>query len=363
MPEITKRVLPGIRPIQKNRPVTVAPTQTQVEPPPPPFIPDPARYGRMLYRRCGASGLKLPAISLGAWETFGGYRGADLSQQCIRGAFNLGINHFDLANNYGQPPGNAETIVGKILADLPRDEIVVSTKAGFYMWPGPYGQGSSRKALLASLDQSLRRLGMDYVDIFYSHRHDPETPLEETLGALDQAVRSGKALYAGLSNYSGKLLEEAVGLARHFRSTSIVVEQSSYSLLNRKVEGDLLPSANHTGTGVVAFSPLAQGLLSEKYLQGLPESSRAAKIWTPEQRERITPALRDAINKLNAIARGRGQTLPQMAIAWILRRPEITTVLIGASEMQQITENVGALQKLTFSPEELQQIDAITLPR
>lgn len=314
----------------------------------------------MPYRRCGVSGLKLPAIALGAWETFGGYRGPEIARQCIFGAFNLGINHFDLANNYGQPPGQAETIVGQILAALPRDEVIVSTKAGFYMWPGPYGQGSSRKSLLASIDRSLQRLGLDYVDIFYSHRHDPEVPLEETLGALDQIVRSGKALYAGLSNYSGKFLEEAVGIVRHLNLAPIVVEQSSYSLLNRKIESDLLPSVQHTSTGIVAFSPLAQGLLSDKYLTGFPEGSRAAKIWTQEQRERITPVLREVIGRLNHIAKTRGQTLPQMAIAWILRRPEITTVLIGASDLNQITENVRALEKLQFSAEELQQIDAIS---
>jgi len=325
-------------------------------------VADPSRYGRMPYRRCGSSGLKLPALALGAWETFGGYRGPDIARQCILGAFNLGINHFDLANNYGQPPGQAETVVGKIISELPRDEIIISSKAGFYMWPGPYGQGSSRKSLLASVDQSLQRLGLQYVDIFYSHRHDPETPLEETLGALEQIVRSGKALYGGLSNYSGKLLEEAIGLIRQLNWTPIIVEQSNYSLLNRRIEFDLLPSAQQTGTGVVAFSPLAQGLLSEKYLNGFPAGSRAAKIWTEEQRERITPVLRDIVGRLNNIARNRGQTLPQMAIAWILRRPEITTVLVGASDMQQVVENVKALEKLQFSSEELQQIDAICPP-
>jgi L-glyceraldehyde 3-phosphate reductase len=322
-------------------------------------VPEPARYERMLYRRCGSSGLKLPAISLGAWETFGGYRGPEIARQCIFGAFNLGITHFDLANNYGHPPGQAESVVGRILADMPRAELIVSTKAGFYMWPGPYGQGSSRKSLLASIDQSLQRLGLDYVDIFYSHRHDPETPLEETLGALDQIVRSGKALYAGLSNYSGKLLEEAVGLTRHFHLTPILVEQSSYSLLNRRIESDLLMSSRHAGTGVVAFSPLAQGLLSEKYLQGFPAESRARQTWTPEQRARITPAFLERIRKLNTVAHARGQTLPQMAIAWILRRPEITSVLIGASDIHQIAENVRALENLQFAPHELQQLDAL----
>ena len=323
------------------------------------FTPEPTRYGRMLYRRCGSSGLKLPAISLGAWETFGGYRGPEIVRECIFGAFNLGITHFDLANNYGYPPGQAETVVGQVIAELPRDELIVSTKAGFYMWPGPYGEGSSRKSLLASIDQSLERLGLDYVDIFYSHRHDPETPLEETLGALDQVVRSGKAFYAGLSNYSGKLLEEAVRLTRQLGMTPSLVEQSSYNLLNRRVESDLFPSVRHAGTGVIAFSPLAQGVLSEKYLETFPEESRAAKIWTQEQRERITPDLRTSIRRLNEIAKSRGQTLPQMAIAWILRCPEITSVLIGASEMSQIAENVAALEKLQFSEDELRQIDAI----
>ena len=350
MPEFVKRTLPGVKPIQRDRGEAPA------------FVPDPERYRRMPYRRCGNSGLKLPAIALGAWETFGGYRGPEIARQCVLGAFNLGINYFDLANNYGYPPGQAETVVGKILTELPRDELIISSKAGFLMWPGPYGQGSSRKSLLASVDQSLQRLGLDYVDIFYSHRHDPETPLEETLGALDQIVRSGKALYAGLSNYSGNLLEESVRLARQFNWAPIVVEQSNYSLLNRRIETDLLPVVQAAGTGVVAFSPLAQGFLSEKYVQGIPDDSRAAKIWTPEQRERITPVLRNVIEKLVELARARGQTLPQMAIAWILRKPEITTVLIGASDMQQIAENVNSLEKLQFSSEEVQAIDAICPP-
>ncbi len=347
MPEITRRVPPGVRPIQRDRSGASQ------------FSPDPVRYDQMPYRRCGVSGLKFPAISLGAWETFGGYRGPETSRACLFGAFNLGITHFDLANNYGRPPGQAEIVVGKILADMPRDELIVSTKAGFFMWAGPYGQGSSRKSLLASIDQSLHRLGLEYVDIFYSHRHDPETPLEETLAALDQIVRSGKALYAGLSNYSGKLLEEAVGLTRHFELAPIIAEQSSYSLFNRKIESELLPSVPHAGAGVIAFSPLAQGLLSEKYLDGFPDGSRATKTWTPEQRNVVTPALRERIRKLSAIAEARGQTLPQMAIAWVLRRPEITSVLIGASNLDQIKENVRALENLHFSWEELHHLDAL----
>ena len=312
----------------------------------------------MPYRKCGISGLKLPAISLGAWETFGGYRGPEVARACIHRAFNLGINHFDLANNYGRPPGQAETVVGRVLADLPRHEVVVSTKAGFLMWPGPYGEGCSRKALGDSLDQSLQRLGLDHVDIFYAHRFDPETPLEETLGALDQFVRAGKALYVGVSNYSGQQLEEAAGLARHAHFAPITVEQSSYSLLNRRIESGLLGSARQVGAGVIAFSPLAQGLLSEKYLTGFPEESRAIKMWSAEQREKLTPVLWEKIRRLNDIARLRGQTLPQMALAWVLRQPEITSALIGASDVSQIDENIKALDNLAFSPEELRQIDA-----
>jgi L-glyceraldehyde 3-phosphate reductase len=323
------------------------------------FSAEPNRYDCMPYRRCGVSGLELPAISLGAWETFGGYRGPEMARECIFGAFNLGITHFDLANNYGRPPGRAETVVGQIIREMPRDELIISTKAGFLMWPGPYGQGCSRKSLLASVDQSLQRLGLDYVDIFYAHRMDAETPLEETLGALDQIVRNGKALYAGLSNYSAKLLEEAINLANKTRLAPIIVEQSSYSLLNRRIESELLSCARQFGAGVVAFSPLAQGLLSEKYFNGFPDESRAAKMWTPEQRAIVGPAVMERVAKLNEIAKARGQTLPQMAIAWLLRRPEITSVLTGASRVEQIKENVRALENLQFSPEELSNIDQL----
>jgi L-glyceraldehyde 3-phosphate reductase len=323
------------------------------------FSAEPNRYAGMPYRPCGVSGLKLPAISLGAWETFGGYRGPEVARDCIFGAFNLGITHFDLANNYGRPPGRAETVVGQILSEMPRDELIISTKAGFLMWPGPYGQGCSRKSLLASIDQSLQRLGLDYVDIFYAHRMDPETPLEETLGALDQIVRTGKALYVGLSNYSAKMFEEAVALAGKLRLAPIIVEQSSYSLLNRRIEPELLPSARRLGAAVVAFSPLAQGLLSEKYLKGIPDDSRVAKMWTPEQRAIVGPAVMQKTARLNEIAKRRGQTLPQMAIAWILRRPEITSVLTGASDVGQVQENVRALEKLQFSDDELNAIDKL----
>jgi L-glyceraldehyde 3-phosphate reductase len=323
------------------------------------FSAEPNRYDCMPYRRCGVSGLKLPAIALGAWETFGGYRGPEMARDCIFGAFNLGITHFDLANNYGRPPGRAETVVGQIIREMPRDELIISTKAGFLMWPGPYGQGCSRKSLLASVDQSLQRLGLDYVDIFYAHRMDAETPLEETLGALDQIVRNGKALYAGLSNYSAKLLEEAINLANKTRLAPIIVEQSSYSLLNRRIESELLSCARQFGAGVVAFSPLAQGLLSEKYFNGFPDESRAAKMWTPEQRAIVGPAVMQKVAKLNEIAKARGQTLPQMAIAWLLRRPEIISVLTGASQVEQVKENVRALENLQFSPEELSSIDKL----
>jgi L-glyceraldehyde 3-phosphate reductase len=237
--------------------------------------------------------------------------------------------------------------------------LIISTKAGFLMWPGQYGHGCSRKSLLASVDQSLQRLGLDYVDIFYAHRMDAETPLEETLGALDQIVRNGKALYVGLSNYSAKLLEEAINLANKTRLAPIIVEQSSYSLLNRRIESDLLSCAHQFGAGVVAFSPLAQGLLSEKYFNGIPDESRAAKMWTPEQRVIVGPAVMQRVGKLNEIAKARGQTLPQMAIAWLLRRPEITSVLTGASQVEQVKENVRALQNLQFSPEELSNIDKL----
>jgi L-glyceraldehyde 3-phosphate reductase len=313
----------------------------------------------MPQRRCGSSGLKLPAISLGAWETFGGYRGPEVARDCIFGAFNLGINHFDLANNYGRPPGQAELVVGPILGEMPRDELIVSTKAGFLMWPGPFGQGCSRKSLLASIDQSLRRLGLEYVDIFYAHRFDEETPLAETLGALDHIVRQGKAIYAGVSNYSGPQFEEAMRLAKEFRLGPIVVEQSSYNLFNRRIEGDLIPAVRNLGTGLVTFSPLAQGLLSEKYLGGVPEESRAARMWTAEQREAVGPELRARIGRLNEVAKARGQTLPQMALAWVLRRPEVTSALIGASDIAQIEENVKALQNLSFAEEELSRIDQI----
>ena len=313
----------------------------------------------MPFRQCGQSGLKLPAISLGAWETFGGYIGQDVARDCIFRAFNAGVTHFDLANNYGKPPGRAETVVGRVLRELPREEVIVSTKAGFPMWPGPYGSGCSRKSLIESLEQSLQRLELDHVDIFYAHRFDRETPLEETLGALDSIVQSGKAIYAGVSNYSGEQLETAVRLTRERRSAPIVVQQSSYSILRREVETDLLPVARKVGVGIIAFSPLAQGLLSARYLEGIPGQSRAAQSWSAEQRAAVTPALRAKISALHELARSREQTLAQMAIAWVLRCPEVTSVMIGASDAEQIVENVRATEKLAFSDEEFRRIDEI----
>jgi L-glyceraldehyde 3-phosphate reductase len=321
------------------------------------------RYQNMLYRRSGNSGLQLPAISLGAWETFGGYRGEEIARACLYRAFDLGITHFDLANNYGRPPGNAEAVVGKILRDMPRDELIISTKAGYYMWPGPYGEYLSKKYLVASLDQSLKRLGLEYVDIFYAHRPDYETPLEETMAALDLIVRQGKALYVGVSNFPGAHLEQAVQVTQRMGLTPITIHQPRYNLLDRKVEYDLLDHTKRNGIGVIAFSPLAQGLLSNKYLgDNVPKDSRAAEWWGKEhQDEELTGERLDKVRRLNAIAQERGQSLPQMALAWILRRPEVTSVLIGASKVEQIEENVAALQNPYFSDDELKAIDEITL--
>jgi L-glyceraldehyde 3-phosphate reductase len=326
-----------------------------------PFAAD--RYERMLYRRCGNSGLLLPAISLGAWETFGGYRGEDIARACLYRAFDLGITHFDLANNYGRPPGNAETVVGKIMQDMPRDELIISTKAGYSMWPGPYGEWLSKKSLVASLDQSLKRLGLDYVDIFYAHRPDPETPLEETMAALDLIVRQGKALYIGVSNFSGAHFEQAVQITQRMHLAPITIHQPYYNLLGRRIEYDLLDHTRRAGTGVVTFSPLAQGLLTAKYLSGtIPQDSRASAWWDEQNRQRLlTAETLDKVRRLDAIAQQRGQSLAQMALAWILRRPEITSVLIGASKVEQIEENIAALRNLSFQDEELAAIDAITL--
>ncbi|HEX2915918.1 MAG TPA: aldo/keto reductase [Chloroflexia bacterium] len=322
------------------------------------------RYDSMPYRRCGRSGLLLPPISLGAWETFGGYRGEEVARECLFRAFDLGITHFDLANNYGSPPGNAEIVVGKILRQMPRDELIISTKAGYRMWPGPYGEWLSKKYLVASLDQSLKRMGLDYVDIYYAHRPDPETPLEETMAALDLIVKQGKALYVGVSNFSGAHFEQAVQITQRMGLTPITIHQPRYNMFDRKPEYDLFDHTERNGVGVIAFSPLAQGKLSDKYLkQTVPQDSRAAQWWGKQQQSEVLDAETvDKLQRLNKIAQNRGQTLAQMALAWILRLPAVTSALIGASKVEQIEQNVAALQNLNFSDEELREIDAITMP-
>ncbi len=319
------------------------------------------RYEQMLYRPSGRSGLRLPAISLGAWETFGGYRGEEVARACLYRAFDLGITHFDLANNYGRPPGNAEIVVGKILRDMPRDELIISSKAGYYMWAGPYGDGLSKKYLVASLDQSLKRLGLDYVDIFYAHRPDPNTPLEETMAALDLIVKQGKALYIGVSNFLGAQFEEAVEVTKRLGLSPITIHQPRYNLLNRKPEHDLFDHTQRAGTGVITFSPLAQGMLSDKYLgEDIPKDSRAAAWWGKEHNNDVlTPNILTQIQQLNQLAKKRGQSLAQMALAWNLRHPAVTSVLIGASKVSQIEENVAALKQLEFSEEEIKAIDEI----
>jgi L-glyceraldehyde 3-phosphate reductase len=318
----------------------------------------------MQYRRCGRSGLKLPAISLGAWETFGGYRGAEVARECLFRAFDLGITHFDLANNYGTPPGNAEIVVGEIIREMPRDELIISSKAGWGMWPGPYGDWGSRKYLIASCDQSLQRMGVDYFDIFYHHRPDPETPLEETLGALDHLVRQGKALYAGVSSYSGAQFAEAVRVCERRGLAPITIHQPYYNMLGRDIEWDLLPQTEAAGTGVIPFCPLASGMLTDKYLGGdIPAESRAAQKWGKDWvKKNLSPERRAMLQQLNEMAKQRGQTLAQMALAWILRLPGITSALTGASSVQQIEENVAALEKAEFSEGELTKIDSLTKP-
>ncbi|OHD25047.1 MAG: hypothetical protein A2064_13850 [Spirochaetes bacterium GWB1_66_5] len=317
------------------------------------------RYDSMQYRRCGRNGLLLPAISLGLWHNFGGVNPLEPARRMIFRAFDLGITHFDLANNYGPPPGSAEENFGKILRqDLAahRDELIISTKAGYLMWPGPYGEWGSRKNLLASLDQSLKRMGLEYVDIFYSHRLDPDTPLEETLGAVAAAVKQGKALYAGISSYSAAKTAEAAAILKAHQ-VPILIHQPSYSMLNRWVEKGLLEVLEKEGIGCIAFSPLAQGMLSDKYLSGVPAGSRAGTPGTYLDKKLITEENRRHIRALNEVARGRGQSLAQMALAWVLRDPRVTTALVGASSAEQITENVGALANLRFSAEELARID------
>jgi L-glyceraldehyde 3-phosphate reductase len=323
------------------------------------YVPAGDRYdGVMPYRRCGRSGIQLPAISLGLWNNFGDDKPLETQRAILRRAFDRGITHFDLANNYGPPPGSAEINFGRILReDLApwRDELIVSTKAGYDMWPGPYGEWGSRKYLLASLDQSLKRMGLDYVDIFYSHRLDPDTPLEETLGALDTAVRQGKALYAGISSYSGERTREAVQILRRM-GTPLLIHQPSYSLLNRWIEEDLLGVVGEEGVGLIAFSPLAQGMLTNRYLGGIPEDSRAAKGVFLTQ-DMITEERLEHVRALNEVAQSRGQTLAQMAVAWVLRDPRVTSALVGASSVAQLDDTLGALERLDFSDDELATID------
>ena len=315
----------------------------------------------MSYRRCGRSGLKLPAVSLGLWHNFGGVDSVDNARTMLRRAFDLGITHFDLANNYGPPYGSAEETFGKIFAQdftSYRDELIISSKAGWDMWPGPYGNWGSRKYLVASLDQSLERMGLDYVDIFYHHRPDPETPLEETLGALDFIVRSGRALYAGISMYPPDFTRRAVEILRAL-GTPCLIHQPNYSLLDQWVEDGLLEVLDDAGVGCIVFSPLAQGLLTDRYLEGIPEGSRAARDDSYLSRDRVTEGLRSRVRQLSEIAAARGQTMAQMAIAWVLRQPAVTSALIGASRPSQVEDAVAALSHLHFGAEELAAIDRI----
>jgi L-glyceraldehyde 3-phosphate reductase len=323
------------------------------------FHPAPTRYEEMIYRRCGRSGLKLPAISLGLWHNFGGVDTLENARAMIRRAFDLGITHFDLANNYGPPPGSAETTFGKILhTDLRRhrDELIIATKAGYSMWPGPYGDWGSRKYLAASLDQSLKRMGLDYVDIYYSHRPDPETPLEETMAALDHAVRSGKALYAGISSYDPDRTRRAAAILREL-GTACLIHQPSYSMFSRWVERGLLQVLEEEGVGCIAFSPLAQGLLTNRYVTGIPADSRVAKPHGFLRRESITEEKLARVRRLQKIAASRSQSLAQMAVAWVLRHPGMTSALIGASKISQIEEVARAPQNLHFAEDELNAIE------
>ncbi len=325
-----------------------------------PYVAAENRYDSLPFRRCGASGLALPAISLGLWHNFGGDRPFETVRAIVRRAFDLGITHFDLANNYGPPYGSAEENFGRLVReDLApyRDELVISTKAGYDMWPGPYGDGGSRKYLLSSLDQSLARLGLDYVDIFYSHRLDATTPLEETMGALDSAVRQGKALYVGISSYSAAKTREAVVILRDL-GTPLLIHQPSYSILNRWIEPDLLDAVGELGVGCITFSPLAQGLLTDRYLDGIPVGSRASRDDSLASSS-ITADVLQKVRALHTVATARGQSLAQMALAWTLRDERVTSTLIGASSVEQLEQNVGALDNLAFTDEELAEIDRV----
>ena len=323
-----------------------------------PYEAAPDRYDAMQYRRCGRSGIQLPAISLGLWQNFGHDRPLETQRSIVRRAFDLGITHFDLANNYGPPYGSAEENFGRILkSDLAghRDELVISSKAGYDMWPGLYGIWGSRKYLLASLDQSLRRMGLEYVDIFYSHRSDPQTPLEETMGALDTAVHQGKALYVGISSYSAQRTREAAAILARM-GTRLLIHQPSYSMLNRWIEPELLDVLGQEGIGCIVFSPLAQGLLTDRYLNGIPAESRASQAGS-FSKDMLTGQTLAKVRALNQLAERRGQTLAQMALAWTLRDPRVTSTLVGASSVAQLEQNLGALDKLAFAPEELTEID------
>ncbi|MBZ0301214.1 MAG: L-glyceraldehyde 3-phosphate reductase [Anaerolineae bacterium] len=325
------------------------------------YLASDQRYDTMVYRRSGRSGLQLPAVSLGLWHNFGGVDTLENARAMLWRAFDLGITHFDLANNYGPPPGSAEETFAKILeSDLRRyrDELIISTKAGYLMWPGPYGEWGSRKYLLASLDQSLKRMGLEYVDIFYSHRFDPNTPLEETMSALDQAVRQGKALYVGISSYQPEQTRQAAAILRDL-GTPCLIHQPSYSMFNRWVEDGLLDTLDDEGIGCICFSPLAQGLLTNKYLHGIPADSRAAKEATALRSEAVTEEKVNKARRLNDLAQARGQTLAQMAIAWTLRHPGMTSALIGASKVSQVEDCAAALHNLEFSEQELSQIETI----
>ncbi len=326
-----------------------------------PYDASSTRYDTMRYNRCGRSGLKLPAISLGLWHNFGGVDVLENNRAILRCAFDLGITHFDLANNYGPPPGSAEETFGLLLAQdfRPyRDELIISSKAGYDMWPGPYGEWGSRKYLVSSCDQSLKRMGLSYVDIFYHHRPDPETPIEETMQALDYIVRSGRALYAGISNYKPDEAREAARILRQL-GTPCLIEQPSYSMFNRWVEDGLLDVLSEEGIGCIVFSPLFQGLLTDRYLGGIPEDSRAGRPTGFLRPQHVTEERLAKVRKLNELAQTRGQTMAQLAIAWVLRKPAITSALIGASRPQQVQDIAGALNNLAFSPEELARIEAI----
>jgi L-glyceraldehyde 3-phosphate reductase len=319
------------------------------------------RYDHMQYRRCGRSGLLLPAVSLGGWQAIGSYRDTEVSKSIFTAAFDAGITHFDFANNYGRPAGASEEVFGRILGDFPREELVISSKAGYRMWPGPYGEWGSRKYLIESCEQSLKRLRVDHLDIFYSHRPDPATPLEETIGALEHLVRQGKALYAGISNYSDPLFGRAVDLTRQRGWAPITIHQPRYHLFERQAESEVLPTAGREGVGVIVFSPLAQGILTDRYLDGIPAGSRAAT--EPGNggigRDAVRPEVIAKVRHLDRVAKQRGQSMAQMALAWVLKDPRVTSVLIGASSPEQVRQNAACLKQLAFSPDELADIDRI----